>query len=134
MTLAPRLLIRIWVSDIDFVVVTFFWEKDGISFGRKVFSFLPNTCWFKKKKICSSFVWAWVLSNLPRRGIQLNLPMNFRLKWLCQQWLKACQETGVSVQWNATEIQSFCLVKKKSPSQMRREEARRNKYYLNKSN
>ena len=31
-------------------------------------------------------------------------------------------------------FQSFCPVKKKSPSQMRREEARKNKYCLNKSN
>jgi hypothetical protein len=31
-------------------------------------------------------------------------------------------------------FQSFCPVKKKSPSQIKREEARRNKYYLNKSN
>ena len=31
-------------------------------------------------------------------------------------------------------FQSFCPVKKKSPSQMRREEARKNKYCLTKSN
>ena len=37
-------------------------------------------------------------------------------------------------QLNKELFKSYCLVKKKSPSQMRREEARRNKYCFNKSN
>ena len=79
------------ISDIDFGVVTFVWEKDGTSFAAR----------------------------------HLLIKKYFSVQAFCGH-------VGFPIYQGA--FQSFYPVKKKSPSQMKSEEARRNEYCLNKLN